>query len=56
MKREGNGGSLPDCWGEHGLQLGDASIDGDQELHVVEGHGGGHGICVVFVIYAQVSA
>lgn len=53
---EGGWGSLPNCWGEHGLELGYPSVDGDQELHVVEGHSGCHGIRVVLVIYAQVGA
>lgn len=53
---EGGRGSLPDCWGEHGLELGYSSIDGDQELHIVEGHRGCHCIRIVLVIYAQVGA
>lgn len=49
-------GSLPDCGWEHSLELGYSSIYGDQELHVVEGHGCCHGVRIVFVIYAQVRA
>ena len=56
MKRKGASGSLPDCWWKHRLELGYPSIHGDGELHVVEGHGCGHRICIVFVIYAQVGA
>lgn len=48
--------SLPDCWRKHRLKLGHASVYGDQELHIVEGHCGGHGIRVVLEVYAQVSA
>lgn len=46
---------LPDRWRKHSLELGHSSVYGDQELHVVKGHCGGHGVRVVFVIYAQVS-
>lgn len=46
---------LPDRWRKNSLELGHSSVYGDQELHVVKGHCGGHGVRVVLIIYAQVS-
>lgn len=40
-------------WKNH-LQFGHASIHRHQELDIVEGHGRGHGVPVVFVVYPQV--
>lgn len=48
--------SLPDSGRKHSLQFGYSSVDGDEELDVVESHGSGHGLGVVFVVDAQVSA
>lgn len=56
MKWKGTGGSLPDCWWEHSLELGYSSVYGDQELHIVERHSSCHCIRIILVIYAQVSA
>jgi hypothetical protein len=54
--RKGTSNFLPDCWGEHSLELSYSSIYGNQELYVVESHSSGHCVCVVLVVYAQVSA
>ena len=53
---QGSDESLPGSRWKHCLQFADASVHWDEELDVVEGCGGGHGISVVFVVYSEVCA
>lgn len=46
----------PCGWRQHGLQFGNTAIHWHQKVDVGEGCGVRHGLCVVFVIYPEVSA